>query len=240
MKLIKPSFTILNHLEYPMMLRLVCRACCSCYRREIPSVWKEQEQEIHARIKAGHESVIEHVGFSVQLTVDRGLTHELVRHRLASFTQESSRYCNYSKDKFDGQLTYIMPAEMSAIIPEGQYNGLEANGQTGSIVLKSADPGKDVFIDQGAIVNMLGALLDCESAYLLAIEQGMAPEIARAILPNATAASIVISANMREWRHIFSLRALGKTGRPHPQMIEIMTPLLEAAILPFPVFFQDL
>ena len=244
MKLIKPSFTILPHLEYPAMLRLVSRASSVCYRAEVPESWKEQEKLVATRIKAGHESVIEHVGFSVEFRVDRGITHELVRHRLAAFTQESTRFCDYDKDKFGGHLTYIMPPEISLVVPEGIYTGIvqvEAPVQ-GGVALFLTDEKQDaaVMLDSATHAEWASGLLRAEIAYRNAVQMGLAPEIARGVLPNALAAYITVTANMREWRHIFRLRALGTTGRPHPQMVEIMTPLLEEAMRRFPAFFTDL
>lgn len=251
MKLIKASYKILPHLDYFSMLRLICEAAAVCYASEIPKTQKEQERYIAARVSAGHESVIEHVGFSVKFTVDRGITHELVRHRVASFTQSSTRFQNYASEKFAYHVPVVMPPFVSTLVPEGEWNMIDSSDDSSALVMQRADnPSELVEISllPGDVSTWLFSVFTIGEFYgsLLAGEQVEAgseltkPEMARYILPNATAAEIVMTANMREWRHIFRLRALGTTGRPHPQMQEVMFPLLQEAKTRFPVFFADL
>jgi thymidylate synthase (FAD) len=133
---------------------------------------------------------------SVLFIIDRGISHELVRHRLASFTQESTRYCNYSKDKFDNGITFIKP---------DWYNSLD-NGDEDTISF-----------------HWHNCMKHCERIYLLLLEQGLSPQFARSVLPNSLKTEIVITTNFREWRHIFQLRAIEKAA--HPQMRQLMIPL---------------
>ena len=251
MRLVKASYKILPHLDYFSMLRLICEATAVCYASEIPKTQKEQERHITARISAGHESVIEHVGFSVKFTVDRGITHELVRHRVASFTQSSTRFQNYASGKFAYHVPVVMPPFVSALIPEGEWNMIGTSEDTKIFIMQRADnPADLVEISHlpGDVSAWLLSMFTVGEFYkeFLAGEQVETgselaqPEMARGILPNATAAEIVMTANMREWRHIFRLRALGTTGRPHPQMQEVMIPLLQEVKTRFPVFFADL
>lgn len=254
MQLLKPSFYFLPHLEYGSMLFNVCVAVSDCYGATPPSTQKEREAFIRKRLTEKHESVIEHASFSVRFSVDRGITHELVRHRLISVTQESTRYCKYDLPKFGSEITFIMPPFIAEQIPEGHHFVqayfdsddpkitkcilITMNSQTGE---KETQPIEDL-----AVSSWLLAQQASEQTYLLAVKhpQGqpalMQPQIARGILTNAVRAHITITANLREWRHIFKLRALGVTGAPHPQMVEIMIPTLEEAKRRFPVFFEDL
>lgn len=167
------------------------------------------------------------------------------RLRLCSFTQESTRYCDFSSEKFGSELTFVMPPEISAVVPEGQYSRVvqaEANVEGGAAIflIPAVEDGTGIQIDNADHVEWLAAMRNAEIAYHNTRKMGMTPEIARGVLPNALAAKITMTANMREWRHIFQLRALGATGRPHPQMVEVMDPLLREAKRRFPVFFDDL
>lgn len=235
MKLILPEARILESASYEMMLKVVAEAISYCYGKEPACTKEEQERTIRARIKAGHESVIEHVGFSAAFIVDRGITHELVRHRLCSFTQESTRFCNY-----DGHISFVMPPEVAKVLPCDHFYQRASIARGGITKLELSDWSSIQDIPYSAFV-WAEAMLQAEKNYHALLKQhGWQPELARSVLPTATAAKIVMTANMREWRHIFRLRALGETGRPHPQMVQVMQPLLEDAKKRFPVFFDDL
>ena len=159
-------------------------------------------------IKSGHEAMLEHASVTVKFVVDRGISHELVRHRLASFAQESTRYCNYSKDDFGSEITFIIP----------EY--LEYKSEGWNIWKES--------------------MKQAEDAYFKMLDFGLSPQQARAVLPNSLKTEVVMTANLREWRHFFKLRALGTTGKPHPQMLEVTVPLLEDMKNLIPVVFDDL
>lgn len=149
--------------------------------------------------------MLEHYSFSVKFIVDRGVSHEIVRHRLASFAQESTRYCNYNKA---GQVAFIRPLFFKEDTPEFD--------------------------------NWCEAMMAAEACYLDMIQKGKKPQEARAVLPNSLKTEIVMTANLREWRHFFNLRAVGTTGAPHPQMREVAIPLLEELKECIPVVFDDL
>lgn len=137
-----------------------------------------------------HESVIEHSMMTVRFIFDRGVSHEMVRHRLCAFSQESTRYCNYNK------------------------------GGQGINVIETP-----FFQDHEAMDSYWNAAMEeTEDAYQRLLECGAKPEQARSVLPNSTKTEIVVSANFREWRHIFRLRT---SKRAHPQMREVMVPLLK-------------
>ena len=156
-------------------------------------------------IKRGHESVLEHEKITVRIICDRGVSHELVRHRIASYSQESTRYCNYSKAKFGNQLTFIKP-----------------------YFWKEESPEYSIWVEMMKII---------EENYLKMVSIGIEPQQARSILPNSLKTEIVVTMNLREWRHFFKLR----TNRAaHPQMREIACPLLKEFQKKVPVIFDDI
>ena len=172
-------------------------------------------------VKKGHESVLEHSSLSVQFTTDRGVTHELVRHRLAAFTQESTRYCNYSKDKFGNECTFILPVEYE----------------------KVADIPPDSFIKGPEIDRWIryetwkDACSDAERKYFKLLDEGATPQEARGVLPNSLKADIVVTANYREWRHVLKLRTAPDA---HPQIQALTGPLLDNLKSAIPVIFDDI
>lgn len=172
-------------------------------------------------IKSGHESVLEHESISVRFICDRGVSHELVRHRLASFSQESTRYCNYSKDKFDNQVTFIIPNWLDI------NDGFET---TADVVrqMKSLHP---------IYWQFYWTLAIAETSYLQLLKSGWTPQQARSVLPNSLKTEIVVTANLREWRLILKQRT---SNAAHPQMRELMCPLLEELKQKLPVIFNDI
>ena len=137
--------------------------------------------------------------YTIKFTTDRGVSHELVRHRKFSFVQESQRYCNYSKDKFGGEITFIKP---SFITVDELPSNIDRN--TSSEVFKA-------FI-------LKVALDSSESDYFDLIKEGCTPQEARAILPNATKTEVLMTGFASDWRFFFDLRYYGETGKPHPDM----------------------
>ena len=109
MKIIEPSVELINDIDAEKILRHIELAGRVCYKSESRISDKTAEKFIANIIKSGHESVIEHISLTFKIVCDRGVTHEIVRHRLASYSQESSRYCDYSNDKFGNELTFIKP-----------------------------------------------------------------------------------------------------------------------------------
>ena len=180
----------------------------TCYKSEDKITDGSAEKFIRGLIKSDHTAMIEHAYMTVKFICDRGVSHELVRHRLASFAQESQRYCAYNKDKFGHDVTFIWPCYFKNASHEVMNRWLE-----------------DV--------------RDAEKTYFELLNT-CSPEEARAVLPNSTKTEIVVTANMREWRHIFKLRALGTTGKPHPQMLELMVPLANECAMKLPAIFGDL
>lgn len=143
-----------------------------------------------------------HETLSVKFTVDRGVTHELVRMRDCSFAQESTRYCNYSKGKFGEEITVIKP-----LFFEQWDKDLDNKCETMNYGLWAR------------------SCEQAEKAYFNLLKEGATPQEARDVLPTSVKADIIMTTNIREWVHILELRALGTTGKPHPQMEEVMIPL---------------
>ncbi len=212
MILVKPEVEIIDMADYPDILRKIERIGRVCYKSEDKIQEGSAEQFIAGIIKRGHESVIEHESVSVRVICDRGVTHEIVRHRVASYSQESTRYCNYSKDKFQGQIAVID-------IATGFSYDME----------KPADRRKYEIWQQ--------AMEQAEKSYFQMLEAGATPQEARSVLPNSLKTELVMTMNLREWRHFFRLR-LGSGA--HPQMKEIARLLLDVFVQRLPVFFQDI
>lgn len=206
MKIIPAHYIILTDLDGAEILRTIERAGRVCYKSEDKITDGSAERFVRSIIERGHESVLEHVSLSARFIVDRGVSHELVRHRVASFSQESTRYCNYSKDGFGGEIAVIRPC----FIVEDWGN---------------------------AAVTWRRACENAERAYFQLLSMGTTPQEARAVLPNSLKTEVVMTANLREWRHILRLRT---DKAAHPQMREVMCPLLSELKERVPVIFDDI
>lgn len=232
MRLIKPYYEIESEINGEVILKHLERAARTCYKSEHQiGDFEKTKKFIAGLIKRGHESTIEHYSFSVRFIVDRGVTHELVRHRLVSYSQESTRYCNYSKDEFSGHITYIIPPWMK--LEEGIYR---VDPETNKFYVND----KEIFPTPDGRY-WLSSLAESEMCYLNLVDyHSWSPQQARSVLPNALKTEIVASANLREWRHIFKMRAQGVAGKPHPQISEVMIPLLKDIKEKIPVVFDDI
>lgn len=211
MKIIKPYYEILSKIDGKELLKNIERAGRTCYKSEDKITDESAEKFISMLIQRGHESVLEHEKLSILFVCDRGVSHEIVRHRIASFSQESTRYCNYSKDKFDNQLTFILP------------EWLQADHEN-----QDVSHGYLIWYD---------AMIDSEENYKQLLNNGWTPQQARSVLPNSLKTEIVVTANLREWRTIFKQRT---SSAAHPQMRELMCPLLDELKTIIPVVFNDI
>ena len=190
-----------------------------CYKSEgnITEDGESAKKFVKMLISRGHEAMIEHSSLSVKFTVDRGVSHELVRHRVASFAQESTRYVNYSLNKFGSEINVI-----------DIKNGI-------ALDKKMKNMSSDTIL--AVIEEWRSAMNDAEKHYMKMIELGATPQIARSVLPNSTKTEITITANYREWRNFFKLRV---PETAHPQMREITIPLLKKLKTLLPVIFDDI
>ena len=209
MKIIKPTFFIEQELDEDKILKNIERAGRTCYKSENLIDNDSSKRFALNIIKRGHESVIEHEKITVRIICDRGVTHEIVRHRIASYSQESTRYCNYCNDKFGKELTFIEPCFFSSNSEEDVKN-------------------KKIWLDTMAMI---------EQNYNMLIENGAKPEEARAILPNSLKTEIVVTMNLRSWRHFFKLRT---DKSAHPQIREISNMILKEFKEKLPTIFGDL
>ena len=189
---------------------------------------------------------------TVHFVCDRGVSHEFVRHRVMSFAQESTRYCNYSKDKFGNELTFIIPCWLD--IPEGRaywHDGInyrvgstEENPFGESVNFKAWVNKKSNYVE---VCDYIQALDSAEEAYFRLMDKWenrvadrryttgfkgnpWTPQQARAVLPNALKTELVITGFTSDWNHFFDLRARGTTGAPHPQAKELAEPLMKEFI----------
>lgn len=147
---------------------------------------------------------------TVHFVCDRGVSHEFVRHRVFSFAQESTRYCNYSKDKFGNEITFIKPCFLddSKLALYGPYH----------TVIRDKSP-ESIFI---------ASLNNAEKDYIDLIDLGWKPQEARAVLPNALKTELVVTGFASDWQHFFRLRSrIAETGKPHPQAQELADPLMD-------------
>lgn len=160
---------------------------------------------------------------TVHFVCDRGVSHEFVRHRVMSFAQESTRYCNYSKDKFGNELTFIKPYWLD--IPTGQYVYWDGDWCDIDKIKIQLPEGEHKDIDA-----FLWTLNNAETHYTLLINSGWKPQEARAVLPNSLKTELVVTGFTSDWNHFFDLRARGTTGAPHPQAKELAEPLMKEFI----------
>jgi len=216
MILVKPSFQILNH---PTNLELIELAGRVCYKSEGKIGEGTDTDFVRSLIRRGHESVIEHLTITVKIICDRGVTHEIVRHRLASYSQESTRYCNYK-----GGVTFVIPPWVVDIKPGNYLIGDTLTAIYDEVSISTS--------------RWLTTLCIAEGAYAsLVSEYDWSPQQARSVLPNSLKTEIVVTANLREWRHILRLRCAPSA---HPQMSETMIPILAKFKRILPPIFEDI
>lgn len=217
MKFANQSFEIMTELDYNKILKHLEKCGRVCYKSEDRITEDSAEKFIEKIIQNEHESVLEHFSITVKFYTDRGITHEIVRHRIASYSQESSRYCNYSKDKFGGEITVINP----------------------KVAMELDSKMKDLSIHlKNEILNVWQQTMEtCEKAYNRLIALGATAQFARDVLPHAVKSEIVVTANIREWRHILKQRT---QKAAHPKIRALMTALLKEFQQRLPVLFDDI
>lgn len=208
MKIVKPSYKIEAIMPADAMEHLE-RCTRTCYRSEGKIKDGSAERLMTKVLIKGHGSVIEHASITVRFVCDRGVSHELVRHRLAAFSQESTRYVQYcGADEEGHEIAFVRPCFWPSV-------------GTGTI-------------NDRRYAEWARTMEYIETSYLRLLAGGCKPEEARSVLPNSLRTEIVMTANFREWLHVLRLRTSPKA---HPQMREIMIPLgYELADL-FPVIF---
>lgn len=219
MRLVKPSYLIQTNIHAGEILAVIEQAGRTCYKSKDKITVDSAAAFAEKIITRGHHSVLEHVSISVKFVIDRGVSHELVQHRLCAFSQESTRYCNYS-----GGVTFVIPPWVESVSP-GEWK-TQADWQPGAL---ATWPASDL---QWAV-----ALWRCEYTYLNLLQAGWSPQQARSVLSNSLKTEVVCTANIREWRHILTLCT---SAAAHPQIREVMVPLLHELTGRLPQLFQDI
>ena len=200
-----------------------------CYKSEDRITADSAKRFVKSIIDRGHESVLEHFSFSVRFITDRSVTHELVRHRLASYSQESQRYVNYGGEK--NGCTFIIP--VWSCLPEGNID----NSCGDWYWVSELNNNSYTFKPNRNEEIWLTSILNVERAYNELLKRGSTPEDARSVLPNSTKTEIIMTANLREWRHILKLRT---SKAAHPQIRSLMIGLLKELQNKIPVIFDDI
>jgi thymidylate synthase (FAD) len=164
------------------------------------------EKFVQMIVKLGHESVLEHKSVTAILLCDRATAQQITRHRIASFTMQSQRYCNFASDRFEGEVTFVDP----------------------EFYHKEKDAAHAVWLDH---------VKKCEEVYMSLVKAGCPAEDARSVLPNSAACAIAVTANLREWRHIFKLRT---EAHAQHNIRHLMEDLLNRFVTKLPCVFSDI
>lgn len=204
MKLVEPVLYVEDYDGKKIMHRIE-RACRTCYRSENLITEESYKALLKNCLNRGHESILEHEKISIRMICDIGVYKDLTRHRFASFSIESTRYCNYGKDKYDNQIKFVKP----------------------------------VHIEEGTEIYDLWSksLEQIEESYVKMSKLGAKPDQLRMLLPHSTAAEVNMTCNIREWRHILSLRCAKMT---HPTIRQLMIPLLIKFKQDMPELFENI
>lgn len=203
MRIVEPWIKV-EKFDGVKIMKKIERACRTCYRSEGKITEDSYKNLIKNCLNKGHESVLEHEKITVRIYNDVGSYKDLTRHRFASFSVESTRYCSYNKDKFGNEITVIRPAYIEdKAIYEAWKEGME----------------------------------NCEKTYMKMKDLGATNDMCREVLPHSTAAEYTMTANIREWKHILSLRT---TRNVHPAIRQVLIPLLKYFQAEMPELFGDI
>ena len=190
MKIIEPLIEV-EKFDGIKIMKNIEKACRTCYRSEGLITEDSYKKLLKNCINRGHESVLEHEKITIRMICDIGVYKDLTRHRFGSFSIESTRYCNYGKDKFENEIKFIKPCNI--------------------------DESSELYS------NWIEAISFIEKKYIAMSNNGATPDQMRMILPHSTAAEVTMTANIREWRHILTLRC---SQAAHPSIQQLLIPLL--------------
>ena len=204
MKIVEPSYEILTPIDGKDALQTIEYCARTCYQSYEKQTEDSYLKFIKMIVDRHHEACLEHYSFSVKFIIDRGVLAECTRHRIASFCAESSRYCNYSKDKFGDEITVIKPFFYKEGTAEFEF--------------------------------WRKAMKEAETSYMFLVSHS-SPEEARCVLPLSLKTEMVMTANIREWRHFLTLRT---SPFAHPQMRQVTIPLLRELKEKIPIVFDDI
>lgn len=202
MRIVEPWIKV-ERIDGTKIMKRIERACRTCYRSEGNITEDSYKKLLNNCITRGHESVLEHEKVTVRIYSDIGSYKDLTRHRFASFSVESTRYCSYDKDKYGNEISFINP----------------------------------VYIEDKEIYEIWkNTMQEIENSYIKMKELGATTDTCREILPHSTAAEYTMTANIREWKHILSLRT---TKHVHPSIRQVLIPLLKHFKEQMPEIFGD-
>ena len=224
MRWINSSIKLEDEINSKQILQKIELACRTCYQSLDLIQEGSAEKLIRSCIDRGHESILEHAAITYRVICDRGVLAEWTRHRIASYSVESTRYCNYNKGKFGSELTFIYPYWHKDLPPinEFHYDKLTRDQQTK--------------LDWWSTLN--SSCRDIEMHYKMLIEKGAPPDVARAILPNCLKTEIVCTMNIRELRNFFKLRTSNRAhGDIRKLAIELLQMLRDSGLS---VLFEDI
>lgn len=213
MKIIEPSAVLMRDFDGAEVMKFLELCGRTAYQSAKNITDDSAEKFIRNIIKRGHESVLEHFSATFKIICDRGVMAELTRHRLASFTIESTRFNNYNSSKNSFEISFICPFETIPDIP--------------------FEPDETVL----PFLEWKYSMTIAENTYMRLTSKGIKPEIARSVLPNSLKTEIVMTANLREWRHILKLRT---DKAAHPQMRQVAFMILKILKDKLPVVFEDI
>ena len=203
MKIVEPWIKV-EKIDGKQIMKKIERACRTCYRSEGKITEDSYKNLIKNCITRGHESVLEHEKVSVRIYNDIGSYKDLTRHRFASFSVESTRYCSYDKDKYGNEIKVINP----------------------------------VYIEDKEIYETWKKTIEeMEKGYMQMKKLNATTDMCRNLLPHSTAAEYTMTANIREWKHIFNLRA---NNHVHPAIRAVMIPLLKYFKEQMPEIFDEI
>ena len=203
MRIVEPWIKV-EKIDGKKIMKMIERACRTCYRSEGKITEDSYKRLLTNCITSGHESVLEHEKVTVRIYSDVGSYKDLTRHRFASFSVESTRYCSYDKDKYGNEIAFIDPVYME---------------------------------DKEIYEIWKKTMQEIENGYIKMKQLGATTDMCREILPHSTAAEYTVTANIREWKHILSLRT---TKHVHPSIRQVLIPLLKYFKEEMPEIFADI
>lgn len=218
MKIIDPLIMVEDY-NPQKILKNIERACRTCYRSENLITEDSYKKLLKNCINRGHESVLEHEKITVRMICDVGTYKDLTRHRFASFSIESSRYCAYNKDKFGNNIKFIEPVFYKKSWTDKNYEGSAMD------------------IDEQKSMIWYNTMESIEENYMEMSKMGCVPDEMRMLLPHSAAAEVTMTCNIREWKHILDLRT---KKMAHPAIRQILIPLLLKFKQDMPEIFDDI
>ncbi len=234
MKLVEPFADILKTyaISYNKAISLVETAARNCYQSEPKS---EFGTLVKACIKNGHHSILEHVVIPARIVMSRLAANQFTRHRIGiAISQESTRYVNYSKEKFGSEIKVCRPYWFNSsdwinyLHYEKNHNGCDVPEDFYDMFCKIKEWCKSVNQSQESYMRLQSSTFSLPA------------EAARGVLPLDLKTEIIATCNIREWRNIFSLRVFNKCGKSHPDIKHVLWILYNEMLHEYPIFFEDL